>query len=99
MIKAADTGSHPVSSTESGESVIPYSCKNEDEFPWYCRRIGARVGDRHLVVEQGVALTDRTWELHREMDPGPFVRAMVVGTVVLTNASTLMVSPSDIPCW
>jgi hypothetical protein len=46
-------GSHPVSSTESGESVIPYSCKNEDEFPWYCRRIGARVGDRHLVVEEG----------------------------------------------
>jgi hypothetical protein len=46
-------GSHPVSSTESGESVIPYSCKNEDEFPWYCRRIGARVGDRHFVVEEG----------------------------------------------
>jgi hypothetical protein len=49
--------------------------------------------------EQGVASTDRTWELHREMDPGPFVRAMVVGTVVLTTASTLMVSPSDIRCW
>jgi len=41
----------------------------------------------------------RTAQLHREMDPGPFVRAMVVGTVVLTTASTLMVSPSDIRCW
>jgi hypothetical protein len=28
----------------------------------------------------------RTAQLHREMDPGPFVRAMVVGTVVLTTA-------------
>jgi hypothetical protein len=41
----------------------------------------------------------RTAQLHREMDPRPFVRAMVVGTVVLTTASTLMVSPSDIRCW
>lgn len=37
----------------------------------------------------------RTAQLHREMDPGPCVRAMVV----LTTASTLMVSPSDICCW
>lgn len=30
-----------------------------------------------------------------DMDPGPFVRSMTVGTVVLTTASALMVSPAD----
>jgi quercetin dioxygenase-like cupin family protein len=57
LIRAADTGGR--FSTQSailkpGKLVIPHSHRDEDEFSFVFRgRIGGRVGDQDVVVEEG----------------------------------------------
>jgi quercetin dioxygenase-like cupin family protein len=57
MIKAADTdGRFSAQSTvlRPGELVMPHSHRDEDEFSFVFRgRIGGRVGDHDVVVEEG----------------------------------------------
>ena len=57
MIKAADTGGRFSSQSavlRPGELVIPHSHQYEDEFSFVFRgRIGGRVGDHDIVVEEG----------------------------------------------
>ena len=73
MIKAADTGGR--FSTQStvlrpGELVIPHSHRDEDEFTFVFRgRIGGRVGNHDLVVEEGGLLLKPRGIVHALWNP------------------------------
>lgn len=81
LIKAADTGGR--FSTQSavlkpGRLVIPHSHRDEDEFSFVFRgRIGGRVGDRDVVVEEGGFLFKPRGIVHALWNPTD-VEAIVV---------------------
>ena len=73
LIKAADTdGRFSVQSAviRAGKLVIPHSHRYEDEFTFVFRgRIGGRVGDQDLVVEEGGFLFKPRGIVHAMWNP------------------------------
>ena len=81
MITAADTGgrfSTLSAVLEPGDLVLPHSHRDEDEFSFVFRgRIGGRVGDHDVVVEEGGFLFKPRGIVHALWNPTD-VEAMVV---------------------
>jgi Cupin domain len=60
----------PVISTETRELVIPHAHRDEDEFSFVFRgRIGGRVGDHDVVIEEGGFLFQPRGIVHALWNP------------------------------